>query len=96
MFVVTVHFKVTDGGWETFFPAMIENARTSKADEPGCLRFDVCTSPDRPGEIFLYEIYANETAFEAHTKTAHFADFSTIADPLTAEKSVATYWLEQD
>jgi quinol monooxygenase YgiN len=40
--------------------------------EPGCLVFDVA-GPVDPEVIYLYEIYRDDAAYEAHTQTAHFA-----------------------
>jgi quinol monooxygenase YgiN len=36
----------------------------------------------------LYEIYADRAAFDAHTKTEHYARFATESAALLASKSV--------
>ena len=72
-------------------PLMLDNARASLRDEPGCHRFDVCHNPDQPGTVFLYEIYDDAAAFDAHLKTAHFRGFDAACAPMIAAKSVATY-----
>ena len=75
MFVVTVAFTLQPGEAGAFLPLMRANAATSLQAEPGCLRFDVCTDPDRPDEVFLYEVYASPEAFAAHLASAHFTGF---------------------
>lgn len=95
MFAVVVTFEIAEGAIEAFMPAMTANARTSLANEPGCHRFDVCTDPARPSEVFLYELYTDRAAFDAHLQSPHFKAFdSQVADMITA-KDVRTYVLVQ-
>jgi quinol monooxygenase YgiN len=75
MYVVTVAFMVKPEAAEAFRPVMLENARASLADEPGCRQFDVCFAPDDPGTCFLYEVYDDRAAFDAHLAMAHFKRF---------------------
>lgn len=91
MFAVVVTIKVATGGMEAFMPMMLSNATTSLADEQGCRRFDVCTDPDRPDEVVLYELYDTPEAFQAHLASSHYAVFDTAAAPLIASKTVATF-----
>lgn len=90
MFAVVVTLQVKDGQMPEFLPAMMENARASLA-EPACQRFDVCTDPDRPNEVFLYEIYDDAAGFDAHLQTSHFKTFDAFAGPLLSAKELRTY-----
>ncbi|MCG6903750.1 MAG: antibiotic biosynthesis monooxygenase [Rhodobacter sp.] len=94
MFVVTVKFTTSRADHAAFLALITRNAAQSLADEPGCARFDVATSPDRPGDFFLYELYTDAAAFEAHKSTPHFRAFDTASAPLVTGKSVALYHLE--
>ncbi|ABV95125.1 hypothetical protein Dshi_3392 [Dinoroseobacter shibae DFL 12 = DSM 16493] len=91
MFAVTVTFTLIPGGAEAFMPLMLANARKTLADEPGCLRFDVCTDPAHPDEVFLYEIYYNREAFDRHLDAAHFQSFDAATAHLVWAKDVRTY-----
>lgn len=91
MFAVVVTFRIKPEHWNGFLVAMITNARASKELEPGCRQFDVCTDENRPHEVFLYEIYDDEAAFEVHQQTAHFKEFAAISADMIADKSVITY-----
>ena len=91
MFAVTVHFQIKDGMFDTFMPLMLENARTSLQAEPGCRQFDVCTDPEKPGEVFLYETYDDAAAFQVHLGSAHFLAFDSQVSTMISEKTVATY-----
>ena len=75
--------------------AIRENAAASLREEPGCHHFDVCTSPDDPTEIFLYELYDDRAAFDAHLASEHFRAFDAMTADWVADKQVHTYLLEE-
>ncbi|WP_425092277.1 putative quinol monooxygenase [Tropicimonas sp. S265A] len=91
MYAVTVTFELIPGGAEAFMPLMLENARTSLADEPGCLRFDVCTDPARPDEVFLYEVYYDRSMFDRHLTLPHFERFDSAVADLVRHKTIRTF-----
>ncbi|MEM9585421.1 MAG: putative quinol monooxygenase [Pseudomonadota bacterium] len=91
MFAVTVTFKIHLDQMDDFLPLMQANAQASVQDEPGCHQFDICTDPKSPGTVFLYELYDDEAAFEAHQTMPHYAAFGEAAGDMIAEKTVATF-----
>lgn len=93
MFAVVVTFKLVPGQAEAFRTAMLENAASSLRDEPGCHRFDVCFDPDRPDAAFLYELYTDAAAFEAHLRTPHFAALDAALGGVVVSKEIVT-WAE--
>lgn len=97
MYVVTVAFEIRPEAAAAFLPLMLENARASLAEEPGCLRFDVCgedVGDDAPPvRVFLYEIYRDRGAFDAHLASAHFQSFDAATRPMVASKQVASWRL---
>ena len=72
--------KVRPERREEFLAGMTANAAASVRDEPGCLRFDVSSFAADPNRFFLYELYADATAFEAHKASPHFAQWRQIAE----------------
>ena len=76
MYVITVLFSTGPEHASEFLQAMVANARTSVADEPGCRQFDVCVSDRNPNDVFLFEVYDSKAAFDAHVASAHFRQFS--------------------
>lgn len=90
-FAVCVTFTLHPSQRETFLPLMLTNARTSLETEEGCHQFDVLTDPDRPEEVFLYEIYSDAAAFQSHLDSAHFHSFDQAVGHMIAEKVVKTY-----
>ncbi len=93
MFVVTVSFVLKPDKRESFLQLILENARQSVSQEPGCQRFDVCENPDKPEEIFLYEVYDDHEAFKAHKTMQHYLDFSAGVAGMVADKSAQTFAL---
>ena len=72
MIALLVTIRIQPPHREAFMEAMLDDALHSVQDEPGCLRFDVLEDPDDPNRIFLYEVYRDEEALEAHRHTPHF------------------------
>jgi quinol monooxygenase YgiN len=90
-YAITVDFELEDGARERFLSLVRANAAASVRDEPGCVRFDVLTprgQAEGPDRVFLYEIYADRAAFEAHLKTAHFLAFDAATQSLVRRKTV--------
>jgi quinol monooxygenase YgiN len=72
MYIIVAPLQIKEGHKEAFVEAMLEDARGSMKDEPGCLRFDVVQDGTDPNRIWLYEVYKDEAAFQAHLQTPHF------------------------
>jgi quinol monooxygenase YgiN len=68
--VVTIQIKPEHR--EAFMKSMLEDARGSVTNEPGCLRFDVVQDADDPNRIHLFEVYRDQAAIEAHRKAPHY------------------------
>ncbi|WP_298922282.1 putative quinol monooxygenase [uncultured Roseobacter sp.] len=91
MYAVVVTFTIKSNRLAEFLPLMEHNARASLANEPGCHQFDIATDPARLTEVFLYELYEDETAFRQHLKTQHFKEFDAAAADMIKDKSIRTY-----
>lgn len=90
LYVVTVGFAIVPEHAEEFAAAIVENARRSLDVEPGCHLFEVCRS-EAADEIFLYEVYADRAAFDAHLASPHYHSFSQLTEAWVIRKDVATY-----
>ena len=80
MCVICVDFEIMPRHLDNFLGAMRKNAAQSHEREAGCQQFDVCQGQQNPNNIFLYEIYDNEAAFEAHKASPHYHQFSHTVD----------------
>jgi len=83
-----VDFEIKPEHVDAFRAAVLHNARSSVASEPGCLRFDVLDALPRAPRFYLYEIYVDENAFQAHLATPHFKIFDTLTAPWIARKAL--------
>lgn len=90
MQALVVEFRIHPEHIDAFAQAMVANARASLAGEPGCRQFDVCRSSGEPGLFFLYELYADAAAIQAHLASAHFRRFDELTRPWVADKQVRT------
>ena len=54
--------------------------------EPGCRQFDVLFEDSDPHHVFLYEVYDDATALEAHRATAHFKKYWEATGPMIAKR----------
>ncbi|NQD96538.1 antibiotic biosynthesis monooxygenase [Pseudomonas sp. CrR25] len=82
MYCLLLKTQLKPGCFEAFMAAMGVNAAASVRDEPGCLTFDVLRDRSDPDLLWLYEVYVDEAAFEAHTQTAHFLASRPLINPL--------------
>ncbi len=89
--MITVEFRLHPGMREIFRPLMDENAIASVRDEPGCRRFDVLEPAGQSDTIFLYEIYDDRAAFDAHVRSPHFQKFQADTASMVAGKVVVEY-----
>ncbi len=90
MFVVTVSFQIEPEAMGEFLALMKKNAATSKTDEPGCHQFDVCVDRDQM-QVFLYEVYDNQSAFAMHLASPHFKSFDVATSNMITSKVVHTF-----
>ena len=52
----------------------------SVRDEPGCFRFDIHQDAEVPTRFYLYKVYTDEAAFQAHLETPHFLTWKGIVE----------------
>ncbi len=91
MFAVIVTLTLKPDVRERFMPLMRANARASLTREAGCHQFDIASDPARPEEVFLYELYQDPAAFEAHLASTHFQEFDMATTNMVEKKTVKTY-----
>jgi (4S)-4-hydroxy-5-phosphonooxypentane-2,3-dione isomerase len=84
-YINAVELDIVPAEYEKFKAAILENAAAS-VKEPGCRQFDVLFEDGDPHHVFLYEVYDDATALEAHRATAHFKKFRETAAPMIAKR----------
>ncbi len=84
-YVLQVQIVIEPQNVDRFMAKALENA-TNARKEPGCKTFDVLVDPADRTKVMLYEVYADEKAFEAHQQTPHFKKYVAEAVPLLASR----------
>jgi len=84
-YVLQVQLVVKPENVESFMSKLMVNAKAARG-EPGCKAFDVLVDPSDKTKVMLYEVYADEKAFEAHQATPHFKKYLAEAVPLLASR----------
>lgn len=91
MYVLMVTLHVQPEHRAAFLESMLDDARGSVLDEPGCLRFDVLQDAKDPNTLYLYEAYRDEQAFQAHLQAPHFLRWrDTVKDWYAAPSQVVS------
>lgn len=90
MYVLVVQLQVKPEHVDLFMHHALANAGAAR-EEPGCRQFDVLVDPNDRTRVMLYEVYADEQAFEEHQMTAHFKKYLAEAVPLLASRERA-FW----
>ena len=75
MYVIVAPIQIKPGYKDRFLQEMIGDAKGSAENEPGCLRFDVHQDNEDPNRFYLYEVYRDSAAFDAHREAPHFKRF---------------------
>ncbi len=91
MHALIVEFRIKPEHVAAFDAAITVNARASRDTEPGCRQFDVCRDPDDAQLFFLYELYDDQAAIDAHLRTRHFQDMNTSTADWVESKVVRSY-----
>jgi quinol monooxygenase YgiN len=93
-FVLQVQIRIKPENVDAFMKKVLENAASARK-EPGCKQFDVVVDPKDPTQVMLYEVYADEKAFEAHLQGAAFKKYVAEAVPLLASRE-RHFWRRVD
>jgi quinol monooxygenase YgiN len=91
MQTLVVEFRIKPDFVDAFERAIVENARLSRDREAGCRQFDVCRDPADGAVFFLYELYDDEAAVQAHLDSAHFRHMNDSTAAWVDHKAVRRY-----
>lgn len=60
---------------QQFMKEMLADAVGSEKLEPGCLMFNIVQDAANPNTLYLFEVYRDAKAVEAHKKMPHFVNW---------------------
>jgi (4S)-4-hydroxy-5-phosphonooxypentane-2,3-dione isomerase len=88
MLALVVEFRIHPAHIEAFDAAIRANARASLDTEPGCRQFDVCRDPGDAQLFFLYELYDDDAAIQAHLQAPHYLQMDAVTAAWVEGKTV--------
>jgi (4S)-4-hydroxy-5-phosphonooxypentane-2,3-dione isomerase len=86
-YVNAVDLDIVPAEREKFLAAIKENGAAT-VKEPGCRQFDILVLASNPNHVFLYEVYDNEAAAQAHRTTDHFKKYAATTASMVTGRSV--------
>lgn len=87
LYINAVDLVIVPSEMPKYLEAIKENAANA-VKEPGCREFNVTVLASNPNHVFLYEVYDNEAALEAHRQTEHFKKYAAATKNMVADRSV--------
>jgi (4S)-4-hydroxy-5-phosphonooxypentane-2,3-dione isomerase len=88
-YVNAVDLDIVPADRDHYLAAITENGMAA-AKEPGCRRFDILNLASDPNHFFLYEVYDNEAAFQAHRASEHFKKYAATTAKMVAKRESRT------
>ena len=88
MRVLMVNIKVKPGRRDDFIAAIREDGEGTTTKEEGNLQFSAVQESDDPDRFFLFEVYRDEAALDAHRQMPHFLKYREATADLLAEETV--------
>lgn len=88
LYVNAVDIDVVPGKIEDYLVAIKEVGAASIKSEPGCSEFDITVSQKDPNHLFIFEVYENAAAFDAHLKSDHYKKYAATAKDVVAKREV--------
>ena len=87
VYINAVDLVVIPSEMPKFLEAIKENGANA-VKEPGCREFNISVLANNPNHIFLYEVYDNEAALNAHRQTEHFKKYQAATANMIADRNV--------
>ena len=87
---LVVEFKLKPGQRDAFIARVRQHGATCLKSEPGCLQFDLLVPQGDADRAFLYEVYADQAALDAHGETPHMAEYRRDTQDMLIERNRTT------
>lgn len=85
---VLVRYGIKPGRMNDLMAVLRDHIAKTRASEPGCVQFDVLIPHDEADTVRLYEVYANEEAFDQHNKSEQLARYRKESEPLLLDRNI--------
>jgi autoinducer 2-degrading protein len=87
VYINAVDLDINPADTAKFLEFVKENGAAS-VKEPGCREFNITVLAKDPNHVFLFEVYDNEAALNAHRTTDHFKKFAAATANMVTGRNV--------
>ena len=90
-YVITADFEIVAADFDKYVALAKENAAASIKDS-GCREFNIAISSKNPNHVYIFEIWENAAALEAHRATDHLEAYVTATKDMVAKRNITPMW----
>ena len=87
LYINAVDLDIQPGQIDSFLAQLKVNGAAA-VKEPGCREFNITVSQKDPNHVFIFEVYDNAAALEAHRATDHFKAYAAATKDMVAKRDV--------
>ena len=87
LYINAVDLDIVPAQFDKFI-ALIKANGAASVKEPGCREFNIVVSQKEPHHVFLFEVYDNAAALDAHRTTEHFKTYQAGSAGIVAKREV--------
>ena len=85
--VLFVELEIVPGKRDAFLARAQKHRERVLEHEPGCQRFDISVPEEGENAVRLYEVYADQAAFDLHMETGYMKAYRADTGPMIANRS---------
>jgi quinol monooxygenase YgiN len=90
-YVITADFEIVAADFDKYVALAKENATVSIKD-PGCREFNIAISPKNPNHVYIFEVWENAAALDAHRATDHLKAYLGATKDMVAKRNITPMW----
>jgi len=87
LYINAVDLDINPADIDKFLAALRVNGAAA-VQEPGCREFNITVSQKDPNHVFIFEVYDNAAALDAHRATDHFKAYAAATKEMIAKRDV--------
>jgi (4S)-4-hydroxy-5-phosphonooxypentane-2,3-dione isomerase len=87
LYINAVDLDINPADIDKFLAALKVNGAAA-VQEPGCREFNITVSQKDPNHVFIFEVYDNAAALDAHRATDHFKAYAAATKEMVAKRDV--------
>ena len=84
--VLLVELQMNPGQRDAFLTRVGVHRSKVLDNEPGCQGFEVLVPAEDEDTVFLYEVYADQSALDAHLQTPYMQEYLADTGPMIADR----------